>query len=363
MMARKALKDNRVLKTSNTWSRAVADFLEDEDSSRAAQSFQNFMTAFNVAAICIALLDSVDVLLFGPFSAAASVGIDSWLFCESFLRFLFTPNCRHFFKDPLNIIDACSLVPLVVRGIKDNYGAHFSDTAGNFLLAIVPVVRLLRLVRRFPHMQLLVSAFRDCFEALPVLLYTMAVLGCFFSTMIFLAEPRDNVESMSQSAWLVISTMTTVGYGDIVPCSNLGSFLVSILMIVSSLYMAMPVAIIGYQFTNIWGNRSQIMLLQNARDRLSRCGIGPYEMPTIFSLFDFDASQEIDMEEFHRMLEEIEVGLREEETSHLFKIIDTNMGGTIDLRELVKTLYPEDYRKMFRKRGRTHRSTTHGHTV
>merc|ERR1711998_104150 len=110
----------------------------------------------------------------------------------------------------------------------------------------------------------------------------MAILACIFTSLIFLAEPRSNLINMSDSFWLVLSTMTTVGYGDVVPQTQMGRNLTSILMIVSPLYMAVPFGIIGHSFTVIWGKREQILLLKGARDRFAKWGFGPYEILRLF---------------------------------------------------------------------------------
>merc|ERR1712066_220575 len=190
----------------------------------------------------------------------------------------------------------------------------------------------------------------NCVEALPVLMYTMAVMACIFTSLLFFAEPRDNIHSLCEAAWLVLSTMTTAGYGDVTPVSRLGTLLTSVLMIVSPLYMAMPFGIIGYSFTAIWGSRTQILLLQGTRDRLAKWGFGPYEIPRLFGLFDLDESAEIDLDEFQILLKEMEIGFREDDIVDLFKTIDKDAGGTIDEKEFVKTLYPNEYRLMYGKR-------------
>merc|ERR1712217_1014355 len=152
------------------------------------------------------------------------------------------------------------------------------------------------------------------------------------------------------AGWLVLSTMTTVGFGDVVPETSLGYALISLLMLVSSLYRAMPFGIIGASFTAIWGNRAQILLLQGTRDRLAKWGFGPYEIPRLFALSDLDESAEIDLDEFQILLKEMEIGFREDDIIELFKMIDKDSGGTIDEKEFVKTLYPTEYRYMYGRR-------------
>merc|ERR1712050_715417 len=112
----------------------------------------------------------------------------------------------------------------------------------------------------------------------------------------------------------------------------------------------MPFGIIGYSFTAIWGNRTQILLLQGTRDRLAKWGFGAYEIPRLFELFDLDESAEIDLNEFLLLLKEMEIGFREDDVIDLFKPIDKDSGGTIDEKEFVKTLYPAEFRYMYGKK-------------
>ncbi|CAK8987798.1 Potassium voltage-gated channel subfamily A member 2 (KC22) (Voltage-gated potassium channel subunit Kv1.2) [Durusdinium trenchii] len=199
-------------------------------------------------------------------------------------------------------------------------------------------------------MQLLKAAFREALEALPVLLFCLAVMAYGFAALLYLVEPRENMPTIAHAAWLVISTITTVGFGDVVPSTESGLFLTSILMVVSSLYMAMPLAVIGHSFNTIWAHRKRILLLNKTRSRLHKWGFGAYEMPRLFGLFDLDQSAEVDLPEFQILrLREMDMGFKEKEITELFKLIDKEFkhedsGGTIDEKEFVKTLYPDEYR-------------------
>mmetsp|Transcript_110221 Transcript_110221/g.235363 ORF Transcript_110221/g.235363 Transcript_110221/m.235363 type:complete len:501 (+) Transcript_110221:115-1617(+) len=338
-------------KVKQSWcAKTVTNFLEDPESSRAASWYSVGITTFNVVAIMVAFFPLVDFRFPGTLQERIDIVIDAVLLLEVIVRFIFCPNFGAFFCNPSNLIDGMSGLPLLIVLMHGRFGAGVDVAVKDVLLVLVPVIRLLRLVRRFPQMQLLVSAFRNILEALPVLLYTMAVMACVFTTLIFIVEPRENVASMPMAGWLVLSTMTTVGFGDVVPETQGGYALISLLMVVSSLYMAMPFGIIGYSFTVIWGNRAQILLLQGTRDRLAKWGFGPYEIPRLFALFDLDESAEIDLDEFQILLKEMEIGFREDDIVDLFKTIDKDAGGTIDEKEFVKTLYPHEYRLMYGKK-------------
>lgn len=350
MEARKLVEATKALQAGRAGhsdcGRAVTAFFEDPDSSWAANLYKEVMWVFNIAAIFQAVLQIFDYRLPKPHDEYADLGIGIIFLLEVMVRFIFSPSYCSFLASHENMVDFLSTVQLLVILIKDSFSSVGASHAEHTLFVFVPVVRLLRLVRRFSYIKILTAAFHSCLEALPVLLYTMSLIGCLFMTLIFLVEPRDNITSMTDSAWLVIATMTTVGFGDVVPVTESGIFLASTLMVLSSLYMAMPVAIVGCGFTETWGKRKEILLQHSVRQRLRKWGFGPYEIPKLFSLFDLDDSTELDQQEFSTLLSGMQIGFQEEEIVHLFTIIDNNCSGSINVVEFIKTLYPNQYRDM-----------------
>merc|ERR1719512_148347 len=104
------------------------------------------------------------------------------------------------------------------------------------MICALPVLRLLKLLRRFDTFHLILMAFHQASQALPVMLYILAILVLSFASIIFILEPRDNFSSLAQSLWFTIVTVGTIGYGDITPVSAAGSIVVSFLVVVSALY-------------------------------------------------------------------------------------------------------------------------------
>ena len=65
--------------------------------------------------------------------------------------------------------------------------------------------------------------------------------------------------SISDSAWWALSTLTTVGYGDIVPVTPLGKLLGGVVMLLGVGMIALPVAIIATGFSQE-SNRHQFVV-------------------------------------------------------------------------------------------------------
>ena len=77
--------------------------------------------------------------------------------------------------------------------------------------------------------------------------------------MLYENEDFDNI---FKAAWFVIVTLSTVGYGDISPVTPLGKFLTVPIIVAGLLFMAMPISIVGNNFTVIWEER-QVCLAPN----------------------------------------------------------------------------------------------------
>jgi voltage-gated potassium channel len=66
---------------------------------------------------------------------------------------------------------------------------------------------------------------------LPYLLTTIAVMALAFAVLIRIADPKS-FPSFGLALWWSVSTVTTVGYGDVVPEQPLGRLVASVLMII-----------------------------------------------------------------------------------------------------------------------------------
>jgi len=84
------------------------------------------------------------------------------------------------------------------------------------------------------------------------------ILLLTFSSFMFVVEhpsdPRD-FSSIPAAGWWAAQTLTTVGYGDLVPTTALGQFLAVFAMFLGIATFAIPIAIIGAGFTEAFAER------------------------------------------------------------------------------------------------------------
>jgi len=320
---------------------------EDPESSRFAKYYAIFTRSFVMVSVCFTLMQSLpSPPIKGIPGAVGEIIVEAFFLVELLIRFASCPSRWTFVKCRYNLIDVCAVIPLVLRYvcgfvIQDVDDDSMLGFAQNILLCVVPVLRLLKIIRRFERFQLLLHAFEMIFEALPVCLFPLAFITLLFSAAIYLVEPRDNIPTLWHAMWLTIVTMTTVGYGDITPSQAAGSIVVSVLVVSSVLYMAMPLGIIGQAFTEVWRDRDRILLMKRAKQSLSNWGYKPSQIPHLFQMFDDDGSGELELHEFQEMMSAMRIGLSQERVIQIFNSIDIDCGGSVDSSEFLTFLFPE----------------------
>lgn len=262
------------------------------------------------------------------------------------------PSLRAFARDPFNAIDAMSVLPLAPRAaigfvLPERDDEDVSSWIFTVLLGVVPVIRLLKCLRRFETFHLLLTAFRVALEALPVLLYTLFTIALGFSSMVYYVEPRSNIATLADALWLVIVTMMTVGYGDVTPQSASGHIIISILIVVSALYLAIPIGIVGSAFDRVWEDRGRLLLMKKTRDRLVQRGYEASDIKELFGLIGQDGTGELSYTAFRRMMAEMRVGLSDSAILSLFQSFDYDESGAIDHKEFLLGLFPAAYAKLY----------------
>jgi len=330
---------------------SVWNLLENRDSSQAARIYERAMTWFIVASVVSALMQTPRTPMWSGVAAwAIEVAADGVFVFELVLRFLASPNRAKSLSDMFNVIDLLSgLPPLCLRihlGLNPSGCRATGDYACLVLRGIVPVLRLSKLVRRFQQIHLLLKAFKLSFEAMPVLIYIYMFIMMGFAATLYVVEPQWNVESFSQAWWLAFVSMTTVGYGDMTPATDLGKAVVGFFVFVSQLYMAIPLGIIGNAFNDVWKNRDQILLLEKFRSCLEKAGYTPQDIPTLFKLFDTDEDGMLDVQEFIWMIQGMRLGLSKERIFELYSAFDNDKSGGIDPDEFIQMLFPDAYIEM-----------------
>jgi voltage-gated potassium channel len=127
---------------------------------------------------------------------------------------------------------------------------------GSALLLDIRILRLLRVFRIF-KLTLYVEEFTRLGEALyasrrKVMVFLSAVVMAILvlGTLMYVVEgPRNGFTSIPVAMYWATVTITTVGYGDITPHTNIGKLIASFMMLLGWGVLAVPTGIVTAEMT------------------------------------------------------------------------------------------------------------------
>ena len=146
---------------------------------------------------------------------------------------------------PFALIDIAVIAPFYVT-------MFFSGTDLRFLL-VLRLMRLLKLARYSPALASLGRVLRQERRALGAAVFVMMVLLMIAATAIYHAErlvQPDVFGSIPDAMWWGIATLTTVGYGDVIPVTPLGRLIGGVVMVIGIGMFAIPIGIIASGFSS-----------------------------------------------------------------------------------------------------------------
>jgi voltage-gated potassium channel len=149
---------------------------------------------------------------------------------------------------PLALIDLVSIAPFYPQLFL---GISRVNTTFVRALRLFRLMRLFKATRYFQSFQIMGRVLRAKKEQLLVAVMVVVVLLVLFSSLMYFVERSgqpDKFSSIPAAMWWGVSTMTTVGYGDVYPVTVLGKVLGAIISLLGIGLFAMPAGILASGF-------------------------------------------------------------------------------------------------------------------
>ena len=176
--------------------------------------------------------------------------------CTSVPRFLhpFTGRLRYLFT-PLAIVDLLAILPAILMwtGV---------DLRVLRILRLVRMFRLAKLGRYSRTLQTMVNIVRHKREELALSVMLMLTMLVIASSLMYTVENAEQPEAFSSipaSMWWGITTLTTVGYGDVYPVTAAGKLLAAAISVIGIGLFALPAGIIASAFIELQGEAKSSM--------------------------------------------------------------------------------------------------------
>ncbi|MDP4527904.1 ion transporter [Alkalimonas delamerensis] len=160
-----------------------------------------------------------------------------------------------YIRSPMAIIDLLAFLPF--------YLGLFIDLDLRYL-RVFRLLRVFKLTRYSRSMQLLMNVFKEerfsLFAAFAVLFIIMLVAACAMYSLEKDIQP-EHFSSIPQAMWWALVTLTTVGYGDVTPVTDLGKLFGGLITIVGIGMVALPAGILASGFSEQLSRRRQFYQL------------------------------------------------------------------------------------------------------
>jgi voltage-gated potassium channel len=144
------------------------------------------------------------------------------------------------------VIDFLSTIPLYISYIFAGSQVLLAVRA----FRLLRVFRILKLVKFIGEASQLKEALKASRTKIAVFIYVVLILSVIMGTIMYLIEDDEaGFTSIPRSIYWTIVTLTTVGYGDIAPQTNLGQFIATIIMVLGYGIIAVPTGIVTVEFS------------------------------------------------------------------------------------------------------------------
>ena len=199
------------------------------------------LPVFEIQIYAFAMIDTVTVIYFT---------------IDVLLRFILCPSRKYYFLSIVNLIDVLALASTFVHIVlmqafkHEKYRDNWMDVLKYF--QVLRSLRLFRTVSNVRAGQVLAYTVRKNFNDILVVVFFLVVGVTTFASCVFVAEEREDIQSIPVGWYWALVTMTTVGYGDITPKSAVGRVIACLCAFAGIILLALTVPIFSNDFLTLY---------------------------------------------------------------------------------------------------------------
>ena len=229
-----------------------------ESDTPAGKGFDLLLIVSILLSVIVVFLDSVQ---YYNNRYGETLYIMEWFFTllftiEYFIRIYCIGKPILYIKSFYGVIDFLSIIPTYIS-IFIPASRYLSIIK---ILRVLRIFRILKLISYMGETNHLIKAMYLSRRKIIVFLFLLLTLATIFGSIMYLIEGETHgFTSIPRSIYWAIVTITTVGYGDISPQTELGQALASLVMIIGYAAIAIPTGIISAEYTTMKQNINNIV--------------------------------------------------------------------------------------------------------
>lgn len=228
----------------------------------AGKWFDILLIVSILASVLAVMLDSVSSISINYGSLLSGI---EWFFTivftiEYILRLICVGRPLLYATSFFGIVDLLAIIPTYISLFIP--GSEYLLVVR--VLRILRIFRVLKLVQYMSEALFLMKALRASIRKIIVFLFTVLTLVIIFGSMMYLIEGAENgFTSIPRSIYWAIVTLTTVGYGDISPQTNIGQMLAACIMILGYSIIAVPTGIVTAELSQLSSKKKATQLCKD----------------------------------------------------------------------------------------------------
>ncbi len=220
-----------------------------EADTKAGKRFDVILLWVILFSILLVMLESIQHINedYGKWLKIGEWAVTIIFSLEYILRIWIIKKPWYYIFSFFGIVDLLSILPTYL-------GLFMTGGSGLLViraLRLLRVFRILKLTRYTKEAKFIIQALRGSRHKLGVFLAAIMTIVVILGTIMYMVEGEENgYSSIPESIYWAIVTLTTVGYGDMTPKTDLGKFISGFIMILGYTIIAVPTGIVTASFSH-----------------------------------------------------------------------------------------------------------------
>ena len=229
------------------WRAALYAVIFESDTRKGRAFDLGLIVAILLSVTCVVLTSMAPVAQrYGDWLVAAEWFFTILFTIEYIARLLSVQRPVRYARSFFGVIDLLSILPSYVSLFIP--GAHVLLDVR--ILRLLRIFRILKLTLYIQEYSMLGHALMASRRKILIFLSVVMLIVFLLGTVMYVVEgPAHGFTSIPTAVYWAVSTMTTVGFGDLVPKTDLGRAIASIMMLLGWGILAVPTGIISSEIT------------------------------------------------------------------------------------------------------------------
>jgi voltage-gated potassium channel len=214
-----------------------------EADTPAGKLFDVLLFVAIITSVALTMLQSVNPIRasHGTLLFALNTGFTGLFTIEYGLRLWCAKKTMHYARSFFGVVDLLAVLPFYVGLLIP--GTRFLDVVK--VLRMLRIFRVLKMTQYVGDADLLMNALVSSRRKIGIFLVAVMTIVVILGSLMYVIEGEGNgFTSIPRSVYWAIVTLTTVGYGDVLPQTPIGQALAAMIMIIGYSIIAVPTGII-----------------------------------------------------------------------------------------------------------------------